>query len=37
MSLGGGMMLLRKGTARPGLIGAVSPAVGAYTLYRRKI
>ena len=34
MSLSGGMMLLRKGITRPGIIGAVSLAVGAYTLYR---
>lgn len=34
MSMGGGMMLLRKGVTRPGIIGAVSLAVGAYTLYR---
>jgi hypothetical protein len=34
MSLSGAMVLLRKGVTRPGLIGAVSLAVGAYTLYR---
>lgn len=34
MSMGGGMVLLRKGVSRPGIIGAVSLAVGAYTLYR---
>ncbi|WP_339846554.1 hypothetical protein [uncultured Halopseudomonas sp.] len=34
MSMGGGMVLLRKGVTRPGIIGAVSLAIGAYTLYR---
>lgn len=34
MSMGGGAMLLRKGITRPGIIGAVSLAIGAYTLYR---
>jgi hypothetical protein len=34
MSMGGGMLMLRKGVTRPGIIGAVSLAIGAYTLYR---
>ncbi|MBL4833923.1 MAG: hypothetical protein JKY26_08110 [Pseudomonas sp.] len=34
MSMGGGMLMLRKGVTRPGIIGALSLAVGAYTLYR---
>ncbi|WP_373187603.1 hypothetical protein [Halopseudomonas sp.] len=33
MSMGGGVVLLRKGLTRPGIIGAVSLAVGAYALY----
>lgn len=34
MSFGGGLMLLRKGITRPGIIGAVSLAVGAVVIYR---
>lgn len=34
MSMGGGMMLLRKGVTKPGIIGVVSLAIGAFTLYR---
>ncbi len=33
MSLSGGAMLLRKGMRRPGIIGVVSLALGAFTLY----
>lgn len=33
MSMGGGMLLLRKGVTRPGVIGVVSLAVGAFALY----
>ena len=29
MSMGGGMLMLRKGVTRPGIIGAVSLAIGA--------
>ncbi|MFO7705786.1 MAG: hypothetical protein R6V43_11750 [Halopseudomonas sp.] len=34
MSVGGGLMLLRKGITRPGIIGVVSLAVGAVVIYR---
>lgn len=34
MSVGGGMLLLRKGLLTPGLIGVASLAVGAYAIYR---
>lgn len=34
MSVGGGLLLLRKGITRPGIIGVVSLAVGAVVIYR---
>lgn len=34
MSLGGGLLLLRKGISRPGIIGIVSLALGAAAIYR---
>ncbi|WP_339649431.1 hypothetical protein [Halopseudomonas pelagia] len=34
MSLGGGLLLLRKGITRPGIIGVVSLALGAAAIYR---
>ena len=34
MSFGGGLMLLRKGISRPGVIGAISLVLGAAAIYR---
>lgn len=34
VSLGGGLLLLRKGITRPGIIGVVSLALGAAAIYR---
>lgn len=34
MSFGGGLLLLRKGISRPGVIGAVSLVLGAAAIYR---
>lgn len=34
VSFGGGLMLLRKGLTRPGVIGVVSLALGAAAIYR---
>lgn len=34
LSVGGGMLLLRRGLLAPGLVGVASLAVGAYALYR---
>ncbi|MBQ0742940.1 MAG: hypothetical protein KBT85_06535 [Pseudomonas sp.] len=34
LSLGGGLLMLRKGITRPGVIGAVSLVLGAAAIYR---